>query len=111
MLPAKRRIKKEFFLKIIKDGYFVYGDNFYLKLLAKNDQLPTLFAFVVPLKVKKTSVGRHLIKRKLSAVIENILPNIKSGFYIILFIKKDVISSSDYKKEIVDLLSKAQVLN
>lgn len=111
MLPTKRRIKKEFFPKIIKEGVFVSGDNFYLRLLNRKDNLPTLFAFVVPLKVKKTSVGRHLIKRKLTAVVEKVLLDIKPDFSIIFFVKKDVSRLLNIEKEVLGLLTKVQVLN
>ncbi len=111
MLSTKRRIKKEFFPKIIKEGVFVHGDNFYLRLLDRKDHLPTLFAFVVPLKVKKTSVGRHLIKRKLTSIVEKVLSDIKPGFSIIIFVKKDVSILPNIEKETTELLVKAQVLN
>jgi len=112
MLPTNRRIKKESFEKIIKDGLFLCSENYNLRFLDKKDNSPTLFAFVVPVKVKKTSVGRHLIKRKLISVVEKQLNNIKTSFYCILFVKKDV-SLQPYEKiqkEITDLFKKAKIL-
>ena len=97
----------------MKEGVFFHATNFYLRLLDRNDGLPTLFAFVVPNKVKKTSVGRHLIKRKMSAVVEKLLITTKPGFLAILLAKKDV-STLPYKeieKEIIELLKKAKILN
>ena len=112
MLPIKRRIKKELFPKIVKEGSFVHGDNFYLRLLDRQDGKDSLFAFVVSAKVKKTSVGRHLIKRQLSAVIEGVLPVIRVGFYCIVFVKKDVttLPFGEIKKEVIKLLEKAELL-
>jgi ribonuclease P protein component len=112
MLPIKRRVKKALFPKIMKEGIFLHGINFYLRLLDRKDALPTLFSFVVPNKVKKTAVGRHLIKRRISAVVENLLTTIKPGFLVIFFAKKDVSSLpfGEVEKEIVELMRKAKLL-
>lgn len=97
----------------MKEGLFVHANNFYLKVLNRKDTLPSLFAFIVPSKVKKTSVGRHLIKRKMTAVVEKVLLSIKPGFSILMFAKKDVsvIPYTEIEKEILDLLVKAKMLN
>jgi len=113
MLPIKRRIKKDSFGKIMKEGVFVHADNFYLRLLDRKDTLPSLFSFIVPAKIKKTSVGRHLIKRKMTAVVEKNLPHIKEGFSCLVFVKKDPspISFPEIEKEIKNLLIKGKILN
>lgn len=113
MLSLKRRVKKESFEKIIKDGVFLRTDNFFVRFLDKKDNLPSRFAFVVPIKVKKTSVGRHLIKRKMTTVVEKIIANSKKGLSCIIFARKDI-SSLPYietEKEIVGLLKKTEILN
>ena len=113
MLPIKRRVKKESFPKIMKDGVFLHAPNLYLRFLDRKDESPSLFGFVVPNKVKKTSVGRHLIKRKMSAVVEKALSDIKSGLSVIIFCKKDVstLSYTEIEKEILELLMKAKILS
>jgi ribonuclease P protein component len=113
MLPLKRRVKKASFEKIMKEGVFVHGTNFYLKLLDRKDNSPSLFSFVVPNKVKRTSVGRHLIKRKITAVVENLLTTLKSGYSVIFFTKKDVsaLPYSDIEREMVELLKKARIIS
>jgi len=113
MLPIKRRIKKDSFSKIMKEGVFVHSDNVYLRFLDRKDQLSSLFTFVVPVKVKKTSVGRHLIKRQMTAVLEKFLLTVKSGFSVIIIAKKDLSSLpyTEIEKEIIKLLMKAQILN
>jgi ribonuclease P protein component len=112
MLPTKRRIKKEFFPKIVKEGLFVHSNNFYLRLLDRKDQQPSLFAVVVPIKVKKTSVGRHLIKRKIIAAVESYLSNTLPGYSSIIFVKKDtsLLPYREIKNEVQELLIKAQTL-
>jgi ribonuclease P protein component len=113
MLSTNRRIKKDSFNKIIKEGLFLCSNNFNLRLLDRKEDLPTLFAFVVPAKVKKTSVGRHLIKRRISAVVEKLLINLKPSFFVLLFVKKDIssFSSKTINIEIIELFKKAKILN
>lgn len=107
MLPINKRVKKDAFPEIMKKGRFLHRESLYIVSLSRGDALPSRFSFVVPSKVKKTSVGRHLIKRRLTAVIEEVLPNIKSGFSAILYVKKDIsgFSYQKIKKEILELLA------
>jgi len=108
MLPINSRVKKELFPKIMKEGVFLHGTNFCLRFLDRKDSLPSLFSFVVPNKVKKTSVGRHLIKRRMSAVVEKLLITLKPGISAILFAKKDVtkVPFEEIEKEITELLKR-----
>jgi ribonuclease P protein component len=119
MLPIKSRLNKESFQKVLKEGVFMHSTGFYLKFLGpaspglRGTNIPlSMFAFVVPNKVKKTSVGRHLIKRRASAVVEKHLSSLKPGLSIIIFAKKDV-STLPYKEievEIMELLKKAKLV-
>lgn len=113
MLPVKRRIKKESFKKEMKGTAFLYTEDVYLRFFDRKDNLSSLFAFVVPIKIKKTSVGRHLIKRRLSDIVEKALARVKPGYSCFIFIKKDI-SSLPYirlKQEVLELLTRAGVLN
>ena len=113
MLPIKRRINKETFNLVMKDGVFVSLNGVYLKYTVKKDPSPSLFAFVVPKKVKKTSIGRHLLKRKMTAVVEKVILNIKNGYFIIIFAKEGVctLPYNEIEKEILNLLKKANLLS
>ena len=106
MLPTNRRVKKEAFPKIMKEGLLLSTENFYARLLDRKDNKSSLFSFVVPAKVKKTSVGRHLIKRRMTAAVEKSLITQKLGFSIIIFAKKDIstLPSSQLKIELGRLL-------
>jgi ribonuclease P protein component len=108
MLPLKSRVKKDLFPKIMKEGVFLHDNNFYVRFLDRKDSLPSLFSFVVPNKVKKTSVGRHLIKRRMSAVVEKLLITLKPGISAIIFAKKDVskVPFGEIEKEITELLKR-----
>jgi ribonuclease P protein component len=112
MLPTNRRVKKESFAKIMKEGTLVRTNNFYLRFLPQNNSILPQFGFVVPNKVKKTSVGRHLIKRKMTAVIERNQFNIKNNLAIIIFVQKDITTLvfSEIEKEILELLRRAKIL-
>ena len=113
MLPIKRRVKKESFEKIMKEGVFLHSNNFYLKFLNKKDDSLSSFSFIVPVKVKKTSVGRHLIKRKMAAAVEKFLSTVKPGFSCLVFAKNDisVLSYTEKEKEITLSFIKAKILN
>lgn len=113
MLPTKRRVKKEFFPEIMKKGSFLSGGSFYLRFLNRKDGFLSIFSFVVPNKVKKTSVGRHLIKRRMSFVVESEIDNFKTGFSCLIFAQKDpsALSATAIRKEILDLLFKSGALN
>ena len=112
MLPINSRVKKALFPQILKAGVFVHSLNFYLRLLDRKDQKPSLFSFVVPNKVIKTSVGRHLLKRKMSASVEKLLTTLKPGFLGIFLAKKDVsaLPYGEIEKEIKELVKKAKLL-
>ena len=90
----------------MKKGSFSHGKNFYLVYLNRKDDKGSLFSFVVPAKIKKTAVGRHLIKRKMTAVVEKGLFKAKPGFSVIIFAKKDVsaLPYSAIEKELLELL-------
>jgi ribonuclease P protein component len=113
MLPINRRVKKESFAKIMTGGVFVHAPNFYLRLLDRKDAKPSLFGFVVPNKVIKTAVGRHLLKRKMTAVVEKLLITLKTGSSVVIFAKKDVstLPYLEIEKEILELLKKAKILS
>lgn len=113
MLPIKRRVKKESFEKIMKEGVFVHSPSFYIRILDRKDDTVSLFGFVVPAKVKKTSVGRHKIKRKMTVIIEKNIKAIKNGLSCLFFLKKDISINTNIniEEEMVELFKKAKMLN
>ena len=113
MLPIKRRIRKESFEKIMREGVFVHSNNLYFKFIDRKDDFISLFGFIVPAKVVKTAVLRHFIKRKMTAVVERVLADIKTGFSCLVFVKKNLLyfSRFEIESEILELLKKAKMLN
>jgi ribonuclease P protein component len=108
MLPQNKRVKKEMIPKILRNGSFLSGEHFTIQYLDRQDQRSTRFSLVVSGKVDKTSVGRHRIKRKMTAVVESILNTVKPGLSVLIFAKKTAaeLPYQGIQKEIVGLLSK-----
>lgn len=98
----------------MKEGVFVHETNLYLRYLAPAPlelHRASIFSFVVPNKVKKTSVGRHLIKRRLTAAVEKLLITLKPGLSAVIFAKKDIskLPFAEVEKEVMELLRKAKM--
>lgn len=79
MLSRRYRASKNDIEKAIKMGFTENSDILYAKI-SKNEADKLSFAIIVSKKVEKTSVGRHLIKRRISAAIESMIPKIKPDF-------------------------------
>ncbi len=109
MLPSKFRAKKVDIEQTIKSGINVYGSFLYAKV-SRFDVEHAGFAAVVSKKVEKTSVGRHLLKRRINASIESYLPRIEPSNkkVIVFFVKKiqKIPKYSEIKKEVEEILNK-----
>lgn len=110
MLNRKYRAKRANIDEVIKTGISIFGKFVYAKISRKDSEKPG-FAIVISKKTEKTSVGRHLIKRKISSYIENFLPKINPEFKktVIFFIKKSdsPISYIEVEKDVEFILKKA----
>ena len=86
MLAKENRINlnKEF------DRVFKTGQSFYTKIIGikiiPNNLKYTRFGILVGLKVNKKAVIRNKIKRQIRAIINQELPNLKSGKDIIIVV-------------------------
>lgn len=95
MLSRKYRIKKEDIEKIIKRGKGPIFDFFYVRIFTNNFSNKR-FAVIVSKKTQKTSVGRHLLKRRIWAVLDEMnKDNLKgqTDFVFLVkrpFLKKDI---------------------
>jgi ribonuclease P protein component len=112
MLGRALRATREEIEKTIKSGINIPDNNFYAKVSRENGK-KLGFAIIVSKKTEKTSVGRHLIKRKISAALEASIPKIRPDFNktVVLFAKKPEkrISFKETKNELVEILKKAKV--
>ncbi len=113
MLPLKSRFKKEDFesIKNFKRKSFS-SKNFTLKLYDSAFS-PSRFAIVVSKNFSKSAVNRNRIKRQIKGIINKNIKEIKNGFAIIIYIKKEVKEKINFKetqKEIINLFKKSNIL-
>lgn len=110
MLSRKYRAERIDIENTIKTGINIPGTCLYGKI-SKNDSPKAGFAIVVSKKNEKTSVGRHSIKRNISACIEASLPLMQSGFKktIVFFVKdiKNPVFYNQTEKDVKEILTKA----
>jgi ribonuclease P protein component len=109
MLSRKYRATRPNIEDAIKTGMSIFGKFIYGKISRKNSEKAG-FAIVISKKNEKTSVGRHLIKRKISSYIEENLSKINNEFKktVVFFIKKtnEPIDYKEAKKDVEFILEK-----
>ena len=110
MLPKKYRAKRSDIEETIKKGIIIPSMFLYAKISKKEKEKPS-FAIIISKKTEKNSVGRHLIKRRINAVLENNLKNINPNFKkaLIFFVKKSKkpISYYEIEKNVKEIIKKA----
>ena len=109
MLQRKYRASKSDIEQTIKSGYNIQGNFSYAKVSREKKDKST-FAIIISKKIEKTSVGRHLIKRKISAAIEDLIKKKDPTFLkTIIFFPKKTEKVPDYSlihDDILEILSK-----
>jgi ribonuclease P protein component len=108
MLSRKYRANRPNIEETIKTGIAIFGRFIYAKI-SKKEAHNLGFAIVISKKNEKTSIGRHLIKRKISSYIEANLSKIKPEYKkTIIFLIKKTAEPLDYKevKKDVDFILK-----
>lgn len=112
MLSKKNRLtKNRHFQFIYKKGSKVYSKYLYI-VYASTKLKPIKVGVVVSNKVGK-AVKRNKVKRRLRAVVAQLLPNIKSDYNYIVVAKPEIIEL-DYKaikKEVTNAFKKGGLLN
>ena len=109
MLSRKFRATRKDIEDTIKTGITISKESVYAKI-SRHETERAGFAIVVSKKNSKTSVGRHMIKRKISSFIEENLKNINPNFKktIVFFFKKTEIQFSydETKNDVNSILKK-----
>ncbi len=107
MLSRKYRATRPEVEQVIKTGTTVSGNLFYAKISREAKEMPK-FAIVISKKIEKTSAGRHLLKRRISSVIEKKISDIKTKKIAIFFPKKinERINYKKIKKDISSIIDK-----
>lgn len=113
MLPKKDRINKKLFDEIFKNGKTYHSDSLYVKISKLQPEEESKFAFVTPAKFFKKAYERNKLRRQGYSVIKYNLKDIKKGFAIIFFLKKEIkdINFEKYKTEVENILNKVKILN
>lgn len=106
MLPKKRRVTKNVFHSINKEGKTFSTPLFLFSYLQKQ---PPQYAFVAPKKIFQTAVLRNKFRRKGYNILRSI--PIKSGIGV-FFYKKQAINASnlEIKENIIFILKKTDFL-
>lgn len=91
MLPKLHRLHQDQEIKsLTKAGQTFFLPQFIFKY-QKNQEKISKFGFVVSTKVDKRAVTRNLLKRRMRAVIKDLLPNLSPGFSVLIIAKKQAI--------------------
>jgi ribonuclease P protein component len=104
MLSHKNRATRPNIEETIKTGPTIFGNFLYAKI-SRKDHEKAGFAIVISKKNEKTSVGRHLIKRRISSCIEKSLSKTNTEFKktAVFFLKKDKKLPIPYSEIILDV--------
>ena len=109
MLAKEYRLTKtRDFQKVFKEGR--YFDNIFFTARATSNNLGiSRFGFIVGLKVSKKAVQRHKIQRQLREIVGRHLPQIKTGFDVVIAAKPSIInrSAAEIALEVINCLQKA----
>ena len=104
MLPKKKRMTKEIFQNVMKNGKAFHGSLFLFRYFSLNGPQ---YAFVVPKNIAKSAVVRNKFRRiGYNTLIKQDLRSLTGIF----FYKKEALKSKkeDIEKEIMLILSKAK---
>jgi ribonuclease P protein component len=92
MFSRKNRIPKEKLEEITKQSEFLGSDFFNTKYSKNNLNFPR-FSIISSKKVCKSSVGRHLLKRRFVSLIKSKIKVFSNKDYV-FFIKKEALNKS-----------------
>ncbi len=107
MLPREKRVGKDLFLSVFKEGRSFHSPNLLLKVLYQGGR--GNFSMVAQKGAAKGAVERNRLRRQGYWALEKMKGKLKPGAVSIFFIKKKV-SFSQLEQEIIFLLGKAGLL-
>lgn len=112
MISRYRRISKDEFPAIMKNGRSFFTRRLSLRTLMLSDIKESRFAFVVSAKNVKTAVERNLLKRRSRHVVYKHHKEIKGGFLCAFFLKGDLLKLkfSSFENEFIILLRQAKLI-
>jgi len=118
MLSKKNRISRALFSLIFVNGQIYHSSSVYIQVaqlrsnIKKSIPEKSKFAFVISKKAVKKAVSRNKLRRIGYSIIQKNLTNIKNGYLVSFFFKKNIISLSkiEIENEIIFLLKKTKLL-
>lgn len=90
----------------------MHSPLFLVRILNKGGASPARFAAVVPVKVAKTSVLRHLVRRRTYEAVRPLMARVSPGNSVILFAKPPALplKPAEMQPEIRNIFVKAGIL-
>lgn len=112
MLRQSQRLSGNQVTGVMKDGRVFHSPFFILRALDEKKQSQSRLVGVVPVKIGKTSVIRHLVRRRIYEAVRPFMKNIKSGQLIVLFAKAPTLKMkpAQMQQDIEALFVKAGLL-
>jgi len=112
MLPSEYRLRHEKDIKtLFARGKSVFGIWVGMKYRPNGLEV-SRFAIAVGTKVSKKAVVRNRLKRQIRAVIQDHLTEMKPGFDVLFFVKKEILEKDfkEIEKQVLQSLKKANLL-
>ena len=111
MLPKINRVNQEKEIKrLVKSGKTFFLPQLVIKYLENKEDIVKV-GFVVSTKVDKKAVTRNLLARRLREITQELLPNLKTGYSILVIAKKSALELSfeELKKQLIFAFSKTNL--
>lgn len=113
MITKTNRLRKRTeFAYSIRHGKRVFDELINLVVFTRRDKLLRI-GFVISKKVDKRAVVRNLIRRRMQAIVREILPKISLGHNLVFIATPDVVSKDFYaiKDSVKKVLQRAGILS
>lgn len=93
--------------QVFKEGKFLDHPLFTV-IFKKNDLGHPRFGIIVSLKVSSLAPKRNFIKRRIRAILHQIIPQYQKSFDIIILAKKEILTCSfqEMQEQLINLLNK-----
>jgi ribonuclease P protein component len=116
-LPKQYRLTRTGeFSKVYQHGKQASTRHLVVKVLEMPEQLPpscSRFGITISQKVSKRAVARNRLKRQIRAVIQSLLPRLKSGLWIVVVLRSPAVECDygQFLQELEQLFVKLEVFN
>ena len=113
MLPRENRIISDYEFRRVRREGFRYGSPFFGLFVLNVKQGPARFGFVVGVRVSPFAVQRNRIKRILRAEVFRLLPQIRSGLWVVFWVRETARQADPkiFRRFVQEALQKAKALS